>query len=152
MTCRDLWKKPPVTTKPFCFAIGFCGDRRPDGHVVHTSRQAVIQTYNRNGWWGHKQRLLDPSQCDISRVHGIIVTAYHATLQVGKPSRRYFMIQFHNEVFGTRYMVIFNLALCCIGPCDYATYIKQIANVWVAAQCARLLLTREPRACKDFKW
>ena len=26
-------------------AGGFCGDRRPEGHVFHTSRQAMIKTY-----------------------------------------------------------------------------------------------------------
>ena len=28
-----------------CFAVGFCGDRRPSCHVFHTSRQAMIKTY-----------------------------------------------------------------------------------------------------------
>ena len=36
---------PPVTTKPDGEAGGFCGDRRPEGHVFHTSRQAMIKTY-----------------------------------------------------------------------------------------------------------
>ena len=27
-------------------AGGFCGDRRPEGHVFHTSRQAMIKTYD----------------------------------------------------------------------------------------------------------
>ena len=35
----------PVTTKPDGEAGGFCGDRRPEGHVFHTSRQAMIKTY-----------------------------------------------------------------------------------------------------------
>ena len=35
----------PGTTKPDCEAGGFCGDRRPKGHVFHTSRQAMIKTY-----------------------------------------------------------------------------------------------------------
>ena len=38
---------PPVATKPSGFAVGFCGDRRPSGHVFHTSRQAMIKTYSR---------------------------------------------------------------------------------------------------------
>ena len=38
-------KGPPVTTKPDGEAGGFCGDRRPEGHVFHTSRQAMIKTY-----------------------------------------------------------------------------------------------------------
>ena len=37
---------PPVATKPSGFAIGFCGARSPEGHVFHTSRQAMIKTYN----------------------------------------------------------------------------------------------------------
>ena len=36
---------PPVTTKPDGETGGFCGDRRPKGHVFHTSRQAMIKTY-----------------------------------------------------------------------------------------------------------
>ena len=36
---------PPVATKPSGFAVGFCGDRRPSCHVIHTSRQAMIKTY-----------------------------------------------------------------------------------------------------------
>ena len=36
---------PPVTTKPDGEAGGFCGDRRPEGHVFHTSRQAMIKIY-----------------------------------------------------------------------------------------------------------
>ena len=36
---------PPVTTKPDGEAGGFCGDRRPEGHVFHTSiRRRVL-------WW-----------------------------------------------------------------------------------------------------
>ena len=35
----------PGTTKPDGEAGGFCGDRRPEGHVFHTSRQAMIKTY-----------------------------------------------------------------------------------------------------------
>ena len=35
----------PVTTKPDGEAGGFCGDRRPEGHVFYTSRQAMIKTY-----------------------------------------------------------------------------------------------------------
>ena len=35
----------PGTTKPDGEARGFCGDRRPEGHVFHTSRQAMIKTY-----------------------------------------------------------------------------------------------------------
>ena len=38
--------EPPVATKPSGFAVGFCGDRRPSCHVFHTSRQAMIKTYN----------------------------------------------------------------------------------------------------------
>ena len=38
---------PPVATKPSGFAVGFCGDRRPSCHVFHTSRQAMIKTYNK---------------------------------------------------------------------------------------------------------
>ena len=37
---------PPVTTKPSGYAVGVCGDRRPSCHVFHTSRQAMIETYN----------------------------------------------------------------------------------------------------------
>ena len=37
---------PPVATKPSGFAVGFCGDQRPSCHVFHTSRQAMIKTYN----------------------------------------------------------------------------------------------------------
>ena len=50
---------PPVATKPSGFAVGFCGDRRPSGHVFHTSRQAMIKTYNLvyhdtpKIWWTH---------------------------------------------------------------------------------------------------
>ena len=35
----------PGTTKPDGVAGGLCGDRRPEGHVFHTSRQAMIKTY-----------------------------------------------------------------------------------------------------------
>ena len=38
---------PPVTTKPDGEAGRFCGDQRPEGHVFHTSRQAMIKTYYR---------------------------------------------------------------------------------------------------------
>ena len=37
---------PPVATKPSGFPVGFCGDRSPSCHVLHTSRQAMIKTYN----------------------------------------------------------------------------------------------------------
>ena len=35
----------PGTTKPDGEAGGFCGNRRPEGHVFHTSRQAMIKNY-----------------------------------------------------------------------------------------------------------
>ena len=38
--------EPPVATKPSDFTIAFCADRKPSGHVFHTSRQAMIKTYN----------------------------------------------------------------------------------------------------------
>ena len=31
--------------RPVVKVAGFCGDRRPEGHVFHTSRQAMIKTY-----------------------------------------------------------------------------------------------------------
>ena len=37
---------PPVATKHSGFAVGFCGARSPSCHVFHTSRQAMIKTYN----------------------------------------------------------------------------------------------------------
>ena len=43
---KYMARGPPVTTKPDGEAGGFCGDRRPEGHVFHTSRQAMIKTYN----------------------------------------------------------------------------------------------------------
>ena len=42
---KYMARGPPVTTKPDGEAGGFCGDRRPEGHVFHTSRQAMIKTY-----------------------------------------------------------------------------------------------------------
>ena len=45
---------PPVATKPSGFAVGFCGDRRPSCHVFHTSRQAMIKTYNTSRREGSK--------------------------------------------------------------------------------------------------
>ena len=42
---KYMARGPPVTTKPDDEAGGFCGDRRPEGHVFHTSRQAMIKTY-----------------------------------------------------------------------------------------------------------
>ena len=42
---KYMARGPPVTTKPNGEAGGFCGDRRPEGHVFHTSRQAMIKTY-----------------------------------------------------------------------------------------------------------
>ena len=53
---------PPVATKPSGFAVGFCGDRRPSCHVFHTSRQAMIKTYNQ--WW--------LSNCGLLTLHGNI--------------------------------------------------------------------------------
>ena len=38
---------PPVPTKPSGFAVRFCGARSPLCHVFHTSRQAMIKTYNK---------------------------------------------------------------------------------------------------------
>ena len=43
---KYMARGPPVTTKPDGEAGGFCGDRRPEGHVFHTSRQAMIKTYH----------------------------------------------------------------------------------------------------------
>ena len=48
---RYMARGPPVTTKPDGKAGGFCGDRRPEGHVFHTSRQAMIKTYFIALWW-----------------------------------------------------------------------------------------------------
>ena len=45
MSCETYGPGPPVTTKPDCEVGGFCGDQRPEGHVFHTSRQAMIKTY-----------------------------------------------------------------------------------------------------------
>ena len=42
---KYMARGPPVTTKPDGEAGGFCGDRRPEGHVFHTSWQAMIKTY-----------------------------------------------------------------------------------------------------------
>ena len=42
---KYIARGPPVTTKPDGEAGGFCGDRRLEGHVFHTSRQAMIKTY-----------------------------------------------------------------------------------------------------------
>ena len=42
---KYMARGPPVTTKPDGEAGGFCGDQRPEGHVFHTSRQAMIKTY-----------------------------------------------------------------------------------------------------------
>ena len=42
---KYMARGPPVTTKPDGEAGGFCGDRGPEGHVFHTSRQAMIKTY-----------------------------------------------------------------------------------------------------------
>ena len=42
---KYMARGPPVTTKPDGEAGGFCGDRRPEGHVFHTTRQAMIKTY-----------------------------------------------------------------------------------------------------------
>ena len=42
---NTMARGPPVTTKPNGEAWGFCGDRMPEGHVFHTSRQAMIKTY-----------------------------------------------------------------------------------------------------------
>ena len=42
---KYMARGPPVTTKPEGEAGGFWGDRRPEGHVFHTSRQAMIKTY-----------------------------------------------------------------------------------------------------------
>ena len=42
---KYMARGPPVTTKPDGEAGGLCGDRRPEGHVFHTSRQAMIKTY-----------------------------------------------------------------------------------------------------------
>ena len=42
---KYMARGPPVTTKPDGEAGGFFGDRRPEGHVFHTSRQAMIETY-----------------------------------------------------------------------------------------------------------
>ena len=42
---KYMVRGPPVTTKPDGEAGGFCGNRRPEGHVFHTSRQAMIKTY-----------------------------------------------------------------------------------------------------------
>ena len=41
---KYMARGPPVTTKPG--GEGFCGDRRTSCHVFHTSRQAMIKTYN----------------------------------------------------------------------------------------------------------
>ena len=42
---KYMARGPPVATKPDGEAGGFCGDRGPEGHVFHTSRQAMIKTY-----------------------------------------------------------------------------------------------------------
>ena len=42
---KYMARGPPVTTKPDGEAGGFCGDQRPEGHLFHTSRQAMIKTY-----------------------------------------------------------------------------------------------------------
>ena len=42
---KYMARGPLVTTKPDSEAGGFWGDRRPEGHVFHTSRQAMIKTY-----------------------------------------------------------------------------------------------------------
>ena len=42
---KYMARGPPVATRPDGEAGGFCGDRRPEGHVFHTSRQAMIKTY-----------------------------------------------------------------------------------------------------------
>ena len=48
---KYMARGPPVTTKPDGEAGGFCGDRRPEGHVFHTSRQAMIKTYYSTSIW-----------------------------------------------------------------------------------------------------
>ena len=42
---KYMVRETPGTTKPDGEAGGFCGDRRPEGHVFHTSRHAMIKTY-----------------------------------------------------------------------------------------------------------
>ena len=41
--CEIMARGPPITTKPDGEAGGFCGDRRPEGHVFHTSRQPWLK-------------------------------------------------------------------------------------------------------------
>ena len=38
---------PRASGRHKTLAGGFCGDRRPEGHVFHTSRQAMIKTYTK---------------------------------------------------------------------------------------------------------
>ena len=44
---KYMARGPRVTTKPDGEAGRFCGDRRPEGHVFHTSRQAMIKAFYR---------------------------------------------------------------------------------------------------------
>ena len=55
MACLDVWntwpsglrspQNPPASPSGFVVTGGPRGDRRPEGHVFHTSRQAMIKTY-----------------------------------------------------------------------------------------------------------
>ena len=65
---------PPVATKPSGFVVGFCGDRRPSGHVFHTSRQAMIKTYIIALWGWFSRDVLPVTCCEhgppsIATVH-----------------------------------------------------------------------------------
>ena len=42
---KYMARGPPITTNPDGEAGMFCGDRRPEGYVFHTSRQPMIKTY-----------------------------------------------------------------------------------------------------------
>ena len=50
MACRDVWNTWPSSLwspqNPPDSPSGFCGARSPSCHVFHTSRQAMIKTYN----------------------------------------------------------------------------------------------------------
>ena len=81
---------PPVATKSSCFAVGFWGARSPSCYVFHTSRQAMIKTYNRetadahppgpnqswqNQSWDsseHDQKLIKPGKAHNELAHQIL--------------------------------------------------------------------------------